>query len=111
MAERSINRNGALRSGNNFQALEIFFVPASLHLDHRPESPDGEGVSTAVGRHRYAPAVGMTETLMRSGLADEEKSIPLKCCDDFPGSECANTAVVDSHGLNRDCDTGILLRN
>jgi hypothetical protein len=47
-------------------------------------------------RHRYAPSIGMAVSLMRSGLADEDKSIAFEGADQLSGGQGPKPAVV--HG-------------
>ena len=67
--------------------FEILFGPTSLPLNHRLKSFDGECIALSMRRHGYAPSIGMAESLMRSGLADERKTIALKGADQLSGGQ------------------------
>jgi len=45
---------------------------------------------------RYPLPVRMAVTLMRSGLADEIKTVAQKCGDEFSGSERPKTTIVEA---------------
>src|SRR5579863_10244206 len=47
-------------------------------------------------RHRYAPAIGVAESTMRSGLADERKPIAFESGDELSSSERPKATIV--HG-------------
>jgi len=60
---------------------------------------------------RYPLPVRVAVTLMRSGLADEIKTIASEGGDEFSGSERPEATVIDGHVLDGDRDAGLLLGN
>ncbi len=91
------------------QPDEIRLSPASLHLNHRFQGFDGEGVPSPVRRHGHAAAVRVPIPLMRPSLAYEIEAVAVQGGDDFSGGDRPDAAIVDVHALHGDGDAGFLL--
>jgi hypothetical protein len=90
------------------QTMEIILGPAGLVLDHALEGFGREGIARMMKRHRHAPAIGVTVTLMAAHLRASEEAVSNEGADQLTGRQTAELAVVHRHGLNGDGDQRFL---
>jgi hypothetical protein len=90
------------RLGEEAEAAEVVFGPAGLILDHAFERFKRERIAGVMKRHRQAPAIGVTVTLVAPCLGAKEKAVANQGGDDLPSGQTAQLAVVNGHRSESD---------
>ena len=84
-----------------FQALEIFFAPASLDFNYCLKSLQGKRVALGVGRYCHSPAIGMPIALVGPSLTYEIKTVVCERGDEFSCGERTKASIIDGHVSRR----------
>ena len=93
----NLSRGSVGGSGEESEAAQVIFGPASLILDHALERFEGEHIAEVMEKHRHAPAIGMTVSLVAACLGPKKETVANQGGDDLSGGQVTQLAVVNGH--------------